>query len=119
MNLQIAPHIPAELIPVPLPDDWAVMCRQLWNDTIKELCDEIYLTRSHHNVGTYDQGCRGPLCRKAHREHPKRRKPNDLPTRSALPERAFDPVLEFYHTVAKLRLRTVRAQLLTRLETTA
>lgn len=117
MTLQIPPHVPSELIPSDLPKDWQAECRTLWEDVIKELCDEPYLSRSHHNVGTYDQGCRGPLCRKAHREHPKRRKPNELPSRPDRPERAFDPVLEFYHTVAKLRLREYRSSIMMHLET--
>lgn len=80
--------------------------RELWTDILDELCDDEFITRIHHNVGTYDKGCRGPLCRKALREHPKRRTPTGFSGLTPREERLYDPVIEYFHTVAKFRIKT-------------
>lgn len=79
--------------------------RGLWSAVLLEVTDDDYLHRSHHNVGTYDAGCRGALCTKALREHPKRKRPDQPNERAERMERAYDPVLEYFFTVAKFRLR--------------
>lgn len=33
-----------------------------------EIEDERFLTRTHGRTATYDDGCRGPFCKKAHRD---------------------------------------------------
>lgn len=86
-------------------------CEELWKEVVVEVCDSDYTTRSHHNVGTYDVGCRGPLCRKAHREHPRRKAPYGV-TMQVKEERIYDPVLEFFHTVMKHRVRKYQQDLL-------
>lgn len=85
--------------------------QELWSDILDELCDENFITRIHHNVGTYDKGCRGPLCRKALREHPKRRTPTGFSGLTPREDRLYDPVIEFFHTVAKFRIKTYRQSL--------
>lgn len=103
MNLNDLPFLPDELLEIiapEVPDN--DVCFALWSDVVKELSASEFQDRSHHNVGTYDVGCRGPLCRKANREHPKRRKSESR--LAARAERIYDPIIEFYHTVYKHRL---------------
>ena len=86
-------------------------CADLWVQVVNELEDAEYRTRSHHNAGTYNQGCRGPLCRKANREHPRRKTPEVSPAQLR-DERVYDPVLEYFHIVFKHRIRTAQNELL-------
>lgn len=90
-------------------------CEELWLEVVEEVLDPDYTKRAHHNVGTYDQGCRGPLCRKALREHPRRKSPagGALQLRE---ERIYDPVLEYFHIVIKYRVRTAQQEILSNLK---
>jgi len=108
------PAVPRDIFDVAMDDadlTYNLRCEELWNEVLAEVRDENYLKRAHHNIGTYDQGCRGPLCRKALREHPRRKSPagNALQLRE---ERIYDPVLEYYHVVVKYRIRVAQQALL-------
>lgn len=111
------PEIPLELTPVGFDRDkeFYNVAFGLWLQVILEICHPTYATRSHSNVGTYDQGCRGPLCRKALREHPRRRNPEVLVDSKLLEQRMFDPILEYFQVVAKQRISIYKAELLERL----
>lgn len=88
-------------------------CEDFWKEVCDELSDPEYSKRSHHNVGTYDQGCRGPLCRKANREHPRRKRSDrGVPVYLLREERIFDPVLEYFHTVMKYRIRQYQQEII-------
>ena len=111
---RILPEIPYEIFSLSIeePDlTYHGRCKDLWDEVVEELCDELYSKRSHHNVGTYDQGCRGPLCRKALREHPRRKAPHGIKLQ-VREERVYDPVLDYFHTVMKHRIRNYQQQLL-------
>jgi hypothetical protein len=86
-------------------------CEELWHEVCQEVFDEVYAKRSHHNVGTYDKGCRGPLCRKALREHPRRRSQSTT-LFQLREERIYDPVIEYFHVVIKHRVRAAQQELL-------
>lgn len=86
-------------------------CVELWESVCQEVMNIDYMSRQHHNAGTYDKGCRGPLCRKALREHPRRRSPSGVLIQ-VHEERIYDPVLEYFHTVIKHRVRTQQTALL-------
>lgn len=109
------PEIPLELTPQDFLRDNS-FCNDttgLWWQILLEICHPEYATRSHANVGTYDQGCRGPLCRKALREHPRRRSPDaTLNAKLAL----YDPILEYFHVIAKRRVAAYKAELTLKLE---
>lgn len=108
------PVVPYEIFSLSVDDPdllYAQRCSELWLEILTELRDELYVSRSHHNVGTYDQGCRGPLCRKALREHPRRKAPHGVAVQ-VREERVFDPVLDYFHTVAKHRIRRYQQELL-------
>lgn len=112
------PEIPLAIFNLALEDadlTYNDRCSELWNEVILEVLDHEYLKRSHHNVGTYDQGCRGPLCRKALREHP-RRKAGNSSAYQLREERLFDPVLEYFHVIIKHRVRTARQSILANLK---
>lgn len=101
------PIIPREIFSTPDME----YCKDLWESVCNEFLDETYASRAHHNAGTYDKGCHGPLCRKANREHARRRKAN----RTAIllrEEQLYDPVMEYFHTIIKLRVRTVQLSIL-------
>lgn len=108
------PDIPGAIFNLALDDadlTYHGRCAELWVEVVKEVRDEAYLGRAHHNTGTYDRGCRGPLCIKALRENPRRRTAagNPLQLRE---ERIYDPVLEYFHTVAKHRIRTKQQEII-------
>lgn len=108
------PQIPLEIFSLSVDDpdlSYHARCSELWIEVLTELQDEEYAKRSHHNVGTYDQGCRGPLCRKALREHPRRKAPHGV-TLQVREERVYDPVLDYFHTICKHRIRKYQQQLL-------
>lgn len=86
-------------------------CNELWRQVMEELKSAPYRTRSHHNVGTYNQGCRGPLCRKANREHPRRKTP-EVSLSQLREERIYDPVLEYFHVVMRHRIRSAQNEIL-------
>ena len=105
------PMIPDEIVADmdSLPQYFFDVCGSMWTDVLTEMLDADYRNRSHHNVSTYDSGCRGPLCRKAHREHPRRKAPVSVNLRE---ERVYDPVIEYFHVVVKHRIRTAQQELL-------
>lgn len=108
------PSIPFEIFSLALEDPdltYNLRCAEIWKDVCDELLAPEYKARSHHNVGTYDAGCKGPLCRKAHREHPRRRSPSGVLIQ-VREERIYDPVLEYFHTVLKHRIRKQQTLLL-------
>jgi hypothetical protein len=109
-----APLIPETLLPANFRphQGFGIEVADLWEEVLEEVCDAEYARRSHHNVGTYDQGCRGPLCRKARREHPRRKNGHGLPVNNPRYERLFDPILEYFHTVAKYRVRDYKRKIL-------
>lgn len=120
MNIEIAspdlscPALPDEIfgLSTAAPDlTYHDRCEELWSEIVTEILDPDYLKRAHHNTGTYDIGCRGPLCRKAQREHPRRKSPvgNVIMLRE---ERVYDPVIEYFHVVMKYRVRSAQQALL-------
>lgn len=119
MNIDlIMPDVPRAIFDVAQEDadlSYNMRCEELWSEVVSEVLDHSYIKRSHHNVGTYDQGCRGPLCRKALREHPRRKSPagTALQLRE---ERIYDPVLEYFHVVVKHRVRVAQQHILRELK---
>jgi hypothetical protein len=108
------PPIPDEIFQLSLEEAdlaYGERCQELWDEVIMEVLDPHLMTRSHHKVSTYDAGCRGPLCRKAHREHPRRKKPTPTPL-ALREERIYDPVLEYFFTVMKYRLRAAEQHMI-------
>lgn len=113
------PDIPDELFRLesgyPFTQDTIIDLDEIWVDILKELQDAEFHGLRHDSPGTYNRGCRGPLCRKSNRENARGRKSGtERPTRILAPrlERALDPVLEFYHTIAKVRIRAYQLELL-------
>jgi hypothetical protein len=104
LNLQI-PSVPYELLPQYRLANFSDEVSALWDEVVEEVLDEAHLTRHHSNTGTYDKGCRGPLCKKAYREHPRRRAPLEPGTLAPRYERAFDPIVEYFHTCIKNRVK--------------
>lgn len=100
------PFVPTELKPVDVPVDFGQQCEILWAMVLDELLDPDYRSRQHHNTGTHDKGCRGLLCQKSYREHPRRKTPVTFSGYTPREQRIYDPILELYHTVAKHRIRT-------------
>lgn len=99
------PRLPEELTDCDLLD---VELVELWNELVKELLDAEYVGRRHENRRTYDAGCHGPMCRKAVREHGRRRastKPNER-------YKTIDAVLDFYYPVAIARIDEMRQYIL-------
>lgn len=108
------PPIPTEILSLsvePPTADYDGECEALWKAVCEEFFDTEYVPRSHHSIGTYNKGCRGPLCRKANREHP-RRASGESTVGQLRYQRIFDPVLEYFHTVLKYRVRLVHQQAL-------
>ena len=115
MNIDLScPNVPKEIFDLAQEDadlTYHMRCEELWEEVVAEVLDHDYLKRSHHNVGTYDQGCRGPLCRKALREHPRRKSPAGT-VLQLREERIYDPVLEYFHVVMKHRVRVAQQNIL-------
>lgn len=108
------PEVPLEIFNVAADDadlTYTLRCGELWEEVIDEVLNRDYIKRAHQNVGTYDAGCRGPLCRKALREHPRRKSPAGT-TLQLREERIYDPVIEYFYVVAKHRIRTVQQEIL-------
>lgn len=105
------PQIPTELVPDVLPINWSDEIENIWTQVLAELTDAEYITRSHHSAGTHDKGCRGPLCRKAYREHPRRKTPAGLSGYSPREERIYDPVMDFFHLIIRYRIKNFQRQL--------
>jgi len=119
MSIELAmPEIPSDIFNAALEDQdlfYHDRCRELWQEVIEEVMEEEYSGRQHHNTGTYNQGCRGPLCRKANREHPRRNTtaPTPLQLRD---ERVYDPVLEYFNVIIRHRVRTAQQTILKELK---
>lgn len=97
-------------IPVGIPEDALTdqELGELWHQICVELMNEKYAGRKHGNRRTYDAGCQGPLCKKASREHGRRRV-------SAAPSAKYqhlDLVIEAWGPIARDRVEMVRARLL-------
>lgn len=108
------PPVPREIFDLALDDadlTYTLRCQELWVEVLDECLDTEYRRRTHHNVGTYDQGCRGPLCRKALREHPKRKR-GVVSSLTLREERIYDPVLEYFHVVARHRYRKAQQEII-------
>lgn len=108
------PDVPMDIFSLSQEDadlSYHLRCEELWTEVCEEILDQRFMKRSHHNVGTYDQDCRGPLCRKALREHPRRKSPAGTAL-SLREERIFDPVLEYFHVVMKHRVRIAQQEIL-------
>lgn len=108
------PPVPIEIFSLSIDDPdltYNLRCTELWGEVCEELLNQELMTRSHHNVATYDAGCRGPLCRKAHREHPRRKAQHGIALQ-VREERIYDPVLDYFHTVMKHRIRRYQQELL-------
>lgn len=74
---------------------------EIWAAVCQELADTDFQSRSHHNRRTYDAGCYGPLCRKAVRDHSRKRtgsSPRDE-------FRELDPILMYFFSEAQRRIR--------------
>lgn len=117
MIKQTMPTIPHDIFNLALDDadlSYNMRCEELWTEVVEEVLNREYIKRAHQNVGTYDQGCRGPLCRKALREHPRRKSPagTALQLRE---ERIYDPVLEYFYVVMKHRVRAAQQAILVNL----
>lgn len=65
---------------------------QLWVALLEEIADTEFAGRKHNNRRTYDAGCGGPMCRKAVREHARRRNSTNASNRYA----TIDAVLEYW-----------------------
>jgi hypothetical protein len=90
---------------------FGLRCDELWSEIMNELLDQRFYKRAHHNTGTYDQGCRGPLCRKALREHSRRKAPAET-TLLVNEDRIYDPILEYFHTIMKFRIKRYQQEIL-------
>lgn len=105
-------------VPTPLDDENfdPKILSDLWVNICSELSDSSYQGRSH-NAGTYEKGCRGPVCRKANREHYRRNATAGVLIH-ALDDRIYDPVVEYFHTVVKYRIRAAQQEILKELKGT-
>lgn len=80
----------------------------LWHLLCVELMDKKFGGRTHGNRRTYDAGCAGPLCRKAVREHGRRRNKTNPSDRY----RCVDLILDAWEPVATHRLQVAQELLL-------
>ena len=98
-------------IPKSVPDDALTESElaQLWHELCVEVMDEKFAGRTHSNRRTYDAGCLGPACKKAGREHGRRR------TQVATPSAKYqhvDLIIAAWFPVATDRLAQARQRLL-------
>lgn len=94
------PDLPEEMIP----EGWQPGCHeleQLWYEVVKELTDPEYRNRTHGSRRTCEAGCNGPLCRKAVRDHGRRRQQSQPSEKY----RYIDPILEFFKRDAEQQIR--------------
>lgn len=84
---------------------------ELWNSLLAEIADPVYSGRTHQNRRTHDAGCRGPLCRKAVREHARRRNRTEASERY----RILDEILNAWSPVAREMVAEVQKQYLSQL----
>lgn len=76
----------------------------LMGQILFELTDERFKARTHHRRKLYDEGCKGPLCRKAERDRSRRRYQRGNPggnrnrRRSLLDDAVLEYVADKYDT---------------------
>ena len=119
---RVQPEVPWDIfsLAIDIPDlTYHLRCEELWDEVLNEMLDGTFTNRQHHNSSTYDSGCRGILCRKANRDHPRRKPTHDQSHLYTREERIFDPVLEYFHVVAKHRVKIARMELLQELKENA
>lgn len=109
LNLDV-PILPEEIIPADMPEYFDTECFVYWKKIIEELTDPTYVSRTHGNTGTHDKGCRGPLCRKGYREHPRRKKA--MSGYAPREQRIYDPIIEYYALIAKKRIKETQSEIL-------
>jgi hypothetical protein len=81
---------------------------ELWYDLCAELMDNKFAGRTHGNRRTRDAGCEGPLCRKAVREHGRRRNS----TAPSARYESLDLLLDTWFPIATARLAQAREKIL-------
>lgn len=106
-----APSIPFDLLPKTFPEGWDERVQQLWTDICTELLDETYDGMQHYKRHTYDAGCRGPLCQKFVRDS-SRSRPRSNGTYRPRPDRAYDPIIDYFKIVALKKMDERRMQLI-------
>lgn len=87
-----------------LPEGWFTGCddlEQLWYQVVKELTDPEYRNRTHGNRRTHEAGCSGVLCKKATREHSRRR----FGSAPSEKYRLIDPILDFFKEDAEYQIK--------------
>lgn len=103
------PSLPDELLQFPLDEidifDFPVKLEELWGEIMDELMSFQW---SAHNIATYNRGCRGPLCRKSRREDARRKRDED--SARLMTYARMDPIIEYYHLIAKMRLSNYRRE---------
>lgn len=93
------PAIPFELLPKEFPPDWEARIARLWEHILLEFADEDYYWQSHYKRNTYDNGCRGPMCRKFVRDA-SRSRPRSNSIYPPREDRIYDPIIDFFKIVA-------------------
>jgi hypothetical protein len=93
------PTIPFELLPKNFPADFEERCLEIWTGILAELADENYYWQAHYKRNTYDNGCRGPMCRKFVRDA-SRSRPRSNSMYPPREDRIYDPIIDFYKIVA-------------------
>jgi hypothetical protein len=100
--MMMRPNLPTELAGHGLSDE---ELSELWTTLVMELMNPTYAGRTHQNRRTADAGCKGPLCRKAVREHGRRRmgtSPNER-------FKYVDEILTYWHPIAVKRIAEAQA----------
>lgn len=83
----------------------------LWCNLLMELAHPAWINRKHYNRRTYDAGCSGPMCRKAVREHARRRNSTNANNRYAI----LDAILSAWFPEANRLIQDVKHKMLTEL----
>lgn len=105
------PSLPFDLHPPKYPEGWETRVKELWDEVCLEILDPEYLSMQHYKRHTYDSGCRGPLCLKFVRDS-SRSRPRSNGSYKPRPDRAYDPVIDYYKIVALKKLDEQRQQLI-------
>jgi len=79
----------------------------LWNELIVEFLDDDYAGRTHGHRRTYDAGCKGPACRKAARDHSRRRNKSEPSDET----KALDALIEAWVPVVVGRIILARERM--------
>lgn len=83
----------------------------LWVLILRELTDKNFKNRTHGSRRTSEAGCQGPVCRKAVREHGRRRAQREASGRY----RYLDPIIDFFERDALNQLEMAELSALKRL----